>query len=62
MTAGLILLVVGLFFVTGTGLVGFYWAAKNGQFCNLSDGAASIFDSEEPEGTPTDRFPSTKRS
>ena len=38
----------------GTGVLAFFWAAKSGQFSNLSNGAESIFDEEEPIGTPTD--------
>lgn len=58
MTAGAILLGFGLLFLTGTALLAFFWAARDGQFANLNDGAASIFDDEEPVGNKTDFFPS----
>lgn len=61
MTAGIILLGFGLLFLTGTALLAFFWAARNGQFTNLSSGAASIFDEEEPVGTKTDFFPANHR-
>lgn len=34
-----------------------YWAARNGQLKEFEEGAASIFDDEEPIGQPTDFFP-----
>ena len=58
MTAGTILLVLGLFFLSGSALLAIYWAAKTGQFSKISEGAATIFDKDEPVGIPTDRFPS----
>lgn len=57
MTAGSILLVFGLVFLSGSALLAIYWAAKTGQFSNISKGAATIFDEDEPVGMPTDRFP-----
>ncbi len=60
MTAGAILLILGFFFLGGSALFAIYWAAKTGQFSNVSEGAATIFDEDEPVGTPTDRFPAKK--
>lgn len=57
MTAGTFLLVFGLIFLSGSALLAIYWAARTGQFSNISEGAATIFDEDEPVGTPTDRFP-----
>jgi cbb3-type cytochrome oxidase maturation protein len=57
MTAGILLLVFGLIFLSGSALLAIYWAAKSGQFSNLSEGAATIFDEDEPVGKATDRFP-----
>lgn len=37
------------------------WAIKTGQMSNLNQGAASIFDEEEPIGVITDSFPGVKR-
>lgn len=62
MSAGIILLIGGLVFLSGSALGAFYWAAKSGQFHNLAQGAQSIFDEDEPVGVPTDRFPSKTRS
>jgi nitrogen fixation-related uncharacterized protein len=53
------LLVVGLlgllFF--GTTIYAFVWARRERQFKKFDEGARSIFDEEEPEGTVTDSFP-----
>ena len=35
-------------------LFAFSWAATHQQFENLQEGAESIFDADEPIGTPTD--------
>lgn len=35
----------------------FGWAIKSGQLQDFQRGATSIFDADEPEGEPTDRFP-----
>ncbi len=46
-----------------TGVLGFYWAGKNGQFKNLDEGAKVIFDEDEPIGKPTDMvFPVKKKN
>ena len=37
------------------------WAIKSGEFNNLEQGAASIFDHEEPIGVVTDAFPERRR-
>lgn len=47
---------LGLLFF-GTTIYAFVWARRERQFKNFDDGARSIFDDEEPEGTVTDRFP-----
>ena len=60
MTAGILLLTAGLVFLSGSALLAFYWSLKNGQLNNLSSAAATIFDEDEPVGTPTDKFPSRK--
>jgi cbb3-type cytochrome oxidase maturation protein len=57
MTAGIILLVFGFVILSGSALLAICWAAKSGQFSNITEGAASIFDQDEPVGVPTDRFP-----
>ncbi|MCA2966370.1 MAG: hypothetical protein ACK58M_07900 [Acidobacteriota bacterium] len=36
------------------------WAVKRGEFRNPRQGAASIFDAEEPIGRQTDFFPSIR--
>lgn len=61
MTAGVILLTGGIVFLSGSALLAFFWAVKDGQLNNLPSGAQSIFDEDEPVGQPTDRFPSPKR-
>lgn len=60
MTAGLLLLVAGLVFLSGSALLAFYWAVQDGQFSNLTEAPLIIFDNDEPVGAPTDRFPSRK--
>ncbi|MCX7605184.1 MAG: cbb3-type cytochrome oxidase assembly protein CcoS, partial [Bryobacteraceae bacterium] len=40
-----------------TAIGGLVWAIRRGEFDNLREGAASIFDDEEPIGQATDRFP-----
>ncbi len=60
MTAGFLLLLGGLVFLSGSALAGFYWAVKHGQLNNLSEAPRTIFDEEEPVGVPTDSFPSRK--
>lgn len=52
-----ILILGGLFFLSGSAFLAFYWAARTGQFRNVQQGAEVIFDKDEPIGTPTDRFP-----
>ncbi len=58
MTAGTLLLIGGLIFLSGSALAAFYWSVKDGQLNNLPDAARTIFDDDEPVGTPTDKFPS----
>jgi len=50
-----IILVAVLFGLTA--VAGLVWAIRRGQFRNLTAGARSIFDNEEPVGRPTDAFP-----
>lgn len=54
-TTSMLLLV--MLVMAGTALAAFYWAARDGQFDDMRKGALSIFDSEEPQGVPTDAFP-----
>lgn len=55
-----ILILGGLLFLTGSAILAFAWAARSGQFRNLQKGAEVIFDSDEPIGQSTDRFPNSK--
>lgn len=41
---------------------GLWWAMKTGQFAQIQQGAASIFDEEEPIGRKTDAFPTMQNS
>ncbi|MEX1119138.1 MAG: cbb3-type cytochrome oxidase assembly protein CcoS [Terrimicrobiaceae bacterium] len=52
-----ILILGGLIFLSGTALIAFYWAARDGQFRDLKKGSEVIFDEDEPIGRPTDHFP-----
>ncbi len=61
MIAGILLLCFGLVFLSGSALLAFYWAVKDGQLNNLPEAAKSIFDDDEPVGIPTDRFPVKQR-
>lgn len=54
---GPILMVGGLIFLSGSALVAFFWAVKDGQFRNLDKAPEVIFDEDEPVGKATDRFP-----
>lgn len=47
-----------MFFITA--VYALWWAAKNGQFKKLEEGAKVIFDKDEPIGEQTDFFPSKK--
>lgn len=60
MTAGLILIIGGLVFLSGSAVLAFCWAIKDGQFRNLPAAPLIIFDNDEPVGMPTDRFPTRK--
>ena len=60
MTAGILLLIGGLIFLSGSALAAFWWAVKDGQLRNLREAPLTIFADDEPVGTPTDRFPSHK--
>lgn len=52
-------IVVGLIgiAIAFSAVAAFYWALKNGQMTNLSEGAESVFTDEEPIGQVTDLFP-----
>lgn len=60
MTAGFLLFVGGIVFLSGSALAAFCWSLKSGQLNNLSGASRTIFDNEEPAGIPTDKFPSRK--
>lgn len=47
-----------MFFITA--VYALWWAAKNGQFKKLEEGAKVIFDKDEPIGEQTDFFPAKK--
>lgn len=52
------ILVFGLLAIFGASVIwGLWWAIRGGQMSDFAKGARSIFDAEEPEGRPTDRFP-----
>ena len=55
-----ILILGGFIVLTGSAVLAFAWAARNGQFRNLEKGAEVIFDEDEPVGVTTDQFPSRK--
>lgn len=55
-TAIYALLAAGLVLFGGATVAAFYWAARNGQFRNLDEGARSIFGEDEPVGAATDTF------
>jgi cbb3-type cytochrome oxidase maturation protein len=40
--------------ITASAVYALHWAVKSGQFRDLEKGATTIFDDEEPMGTPTD--------
>lgn len=47
MDAGVVLLIFGFVFLSGSAFTAFAWAARNGQLEDLERGAASIFDEDE---------------
>ena len=47
--------------VMASAVYALYWAVKTGQFREFEKGATEIFDSEEPQGTPTDFFPKKRK-
>lgn len=54
---------LGLAFLFGAMAIwGLAWAIRTRQFSDFRQGAASIFDEEEPIGEMTDRFPDHDRS
>jgi cbb3-type cytochrome oxidase maturation protein len=55
-----ILVPAGIVFLSGSAILAFYWAAKTGQFREISKGATVIFDEGEPIGKPTESFPDRK--
>ncbi len=62
MIVAAILILGGLIFLSGSALLAFYWAAKDGQFSNLEQASEVIFDEDEPVGQPTDRFPAKNQA
>jgi len=60
MYTGMLLLLFGLVFLSGSALIAFYWAARTGQFRDLPGSSKIIFDNREPVGEPTDCFPDAK--
>jgi cbb3-type cytochrome oxidase maturation protein len=49
------LLIFGSMLIMGaTAVYGLWWAAKQGQFADMTKGATAIFDSDEPVGKMTD--------
>lgn len=54
LTATIVIMVVMLL-GSMSALFAFSWAATHGQFEDLEKAAESIFDADEPIGTPTDR-------
>ena len=62
MTAVAYILVLGMLAaLSASAIWGLWWALKTGQFSRIQEGAASIFDKEEPIGRKTDAFPTTER-
>ena len=58
LNANLFLAFWGLAFSLAATAVGaLVWAIRRGEFDDFKQGAASIFDADEPAGRPTDRFP-----
>ena len=47
--------VIACFF--GSGIYALHWAVRHGQFSDFQEGAASIFDDDEPIGRLNDCFP-----
>jgi len=45
----------------GSAVWALVWAINTGEFNNLSESAASIFDDDEPIGRVTDAFPGERR-
>lgn len=60
MEAGVILLCLGLVFLTGSAVMAFAWAARTGQFENLEAAPEVIFDAAEPAGEAGDCFPDAR--
>jgi cbb3-type cytochrome oxidase maturation protein len=55
LVASVVILIVMLLGSVGA-LFAFSWAATHHQFENLEEAAESIFDADEPIGTPTDTY------
>jgi cbb3-type cytochrome oxidase maturation protein len=60
MITGFFLLVGGMVVFGGSALLAICWAFRNGQLRDLPGASRTIFDDDEPVGTPTDKFPSRK--
>jgi len=57
MTAFYLLMFACMVLLGGSAVAAFCWAGLGGQFAGMRDGAASIFDGDEPVGRATDAFP-----
>ncbi len=58
----LLIAVFGTALVLGAlAILALAWAIRTGQFDDFRDGAASIFDEEEPVGEMTDSFPDSRK-
>jgi hypothetical protein len=54
MTSGYVLFFLTLVIFGGAAVLAFAWAISSGQMANVSHGANSIFDADEPIGEMTD--------
>ena len=57
MTTGLIILVGGMVILGGSALAALCWSFTDGQLRDLKQAPLTIFEEDEPVGTPTDKFP-----
>jgi len=60
MTAGLVLLLLGLLLLSGSAFAAFCWAVGDGQLEHLERAPEVIFDAAEPIGEPGDCFPDAR--
>ena len=59
MDTGILLLIAGLFLLSGSALAAFAWAARDGQFEGLDVASSVIFDADETMREDSDCFPDT---